>query len=654
MEGLQAEFLNNHSGHESVNIQIGQPEPDRLKQSVLNDKTVAIGFCGTDREFDCTVTAISAANYIAASGYKAALVEPDFSKGTVLHKLLPGLSENGVISMGNVDYYAGWNLADDIYSADVVVFDFISMNYEEAVYLGKMKKIFICSDTEIMDKPQSGKLENNSSFRYSILFSDVVRNPEAASENETMVVFKECSLELKRLLKITLQSFGIDITKISDSNTRDRIDQLNMLRQSEISKGNGLKTKPERQAKYEEPAPSKPDPVPKSSNIKREENIKTPQPMQRLQQYNKEPEPERPKESAPKVIKPKAIVPSNTYREDNLRNVNIDTAKNDNQIRNQTKVQDDDYYNYIGIDSKKDTNSANTSFKEASSPPRTVSSPSQQQKKENRSSLLTGRLSPGKDNESEEVLIFHSNTAKNEADEDYEEDYEAEELNDGDYKYDYHDHKSNNKNNYQEDYGQNNVLDYAEEIKFRFKKKQSTNQVLCGKETIFVTGLKHGCGCSHTGISFAKYILNAYSENICICHKKGAYDLEEDDITEYTKETDYDNIFSTNRFIIYDCGILGELNQEQLIELKRCNIKIMVCTGDEKYLGNLAKFIRQLGKSSEEWIFAFNLVTSREKETMIRKIMEGYKICFIPLHESENPPRKVGKLWDSVLKRNLL
>ena len=197
------------------------------------------------------------------------------------------------------------------------------------------------------------------------------------------------------------------------------------------------------------------------------------------------------------------------------------------------------------------------------------------------------------------------------------------------------------------------MLNYIDEARSKFRKKTNANQVLCGKETIFITGLKHGCGCTHTGISFAHYIVKNFPENICICHKKGAYDLENKDIAEYTKDTDYDSVFGTNRFIIYDCGILGELNADQLVELKRCNIKIMICNGDEKYLGILSNFIRQLGNTSNEWIFAFNLVTSREKEMLIRRIMDGYKICFIPLHDSEIPPKKVSKMWDSVLKRNL-
>ena len=166
--------------------------------------------------------------------------------------------------------------------------------------------------------------------------------------------------------------------------------------------------------------------------------------------------------------------------------------------------------------------------------------------------------------------------------------------------------------------------------------------------------MKRGCGCSHTSISFARYILNNYAKNLCICHKKDAYELNDKNIAEYTKDIDYENVFGNNSFLIYDCGALGCLNQEQLIELKRSTIKIMVCNEDDNYLGNLSKFIRQIGNASDEWIFAFNLVTNKEKESTIRKIMQGYKICFIPLHDQDNPPKKVIKIWDAIVKRNLL
>jgi hypothetical protein len=623
MDRLEAELQNNRSGYRAETIQTGQSGTYQGKQAVLSDKTVAIGFCGTDRDFECTVTAISAANYIAACGYKTALVEPDFSKGAVLYKLLPGLSKNGMINLGDVDYYTGWNLSEDIFTTDVVIFDFSSMDYEETFYLGKMKKIFICSDAEIIDLSNSDKLENNSSFRYSVLFSEVSVNSENDSGNNTMIVFKECSQELKRLLKITLHDYGIVITNNTEINNADRINQLNLVRQAELSKGNGAIAKPEREPKYDQPEP-----------------------------FHPEPEPSHPIISAPNRQAPgiQANVPDdgshNYLGIDSKKAASIDTdainIKNANSTRDSVKVK------YITKEASiiSSNNTKNTFYQESPPPSGTYLNPPEQLKKENRDSILPGWLSPGKGSDYEENLNIQSDSINIEP----EEDYENKELNEEDFKYDYN-NRENIKDNKDD---QSNFFNYAEEIKLRFKKKQTANQVLCGKETIFVTGLKHGCGCSHTGISFAKYILNAYSENICICHKKGAYDLEEENITEYTKDTDYDNIFSTNRFIIYDCGILGELNQEQLIELKRCNIKIMVCNGDEKYLGNLAKFIRQLGKSSGEWIFAFNLVTSREKETMIRRIMEGYKICFIPLHDSEDPPRKIGKLWESVLKRNLL
>lgn len=634
---------------EDANIQFENPDHNRSTQAIFNDKSVLIAFCGTDNEFECTVSAISAANCIAMGGYKVAFVEPDFYNGTVLDTLMPCLLGKDMISCQNVDYYTGWDLTKDIFSVDVIIFDFSRMNNEESIYLSKMKKIFVCSDIDIMNIAQSSKLQNNSSFKYSVLYKD---NSLIQSTSETMDVFKECSLELNRLLKITLLNSGIDITNNAEVNNLNRIKQLNILNQTERSKSSAYKIKAERQEvkrTYSDinkrnsplnkiPLPvntpirlQNPAPIQKSEGNTQEHRQEKVEQVQRIQKFNTEPQYTNivnVKESKSR-LEELTITSSNSYNEVQENNVKHDTLNHDNNIQYNPRTQDDEYYNYKTKDNEKDL----YSLKDDSTKVSTLSSKEfirnntienkqrtfLQQKKDDKNSILPQWFPLGKDVEDEENNISSYSNVTKFGDED-----------DG-----------------------INSLDYVD-TRTKPKKKQIANQMLCGKETIFVTGLKHGCGCSHTGLSFAKYILRAYGEKLCICHKKGSYDLEDEDITEYTKDTDYDSVFATNRFIIYDCGILGELNSEQLVELNRCNIKIMVCNGDEKYLGNLSNFIRKLGNTSSEWIFAFNLVTSREKEAIIRKIMDGYKICFIPLHDRDNLPKKVSKMWDLALKRNLL
>lgn len=637
---------------EAESIQFEKPAPERRKQPIFNERSVTIGFCGSDKEFDCTITAISAANYIAMGGYKVALIEPDFSQGTIVSKLIPSLLENDIVTCAAVDYYACWNPDNDIYSADVIIFDFSSINYEESVYLSKMKKVFICSD--MADTTQSGKLQNNGSIKYSILYKEDKQGIEPL--NESFEVFRECSLELKRLLKITLSSYDLDITNDADSNNVNRIKQLNTLNKSEHSGRNvwlereakrknsdsnssslGKMLLPDhvlaqtvKPVKSEDPERTKGNKVKLADRLQKTQPSKT-EPVQKITAA--------PKEN--KYVK-EELAAANTFikpdHEEKFVKENNIPAQNSNKA-DSTGIQEDEYYNYkVNDTSKKPYELKEDYLKESSTAAKGFltnkadGSPSKsytQQKNENKPSILNQWFS------AENKRGFFADNAKN------NDEYEYGSKNEG-------------TDSYDDDNQEMSTFEYIEDNRNKPRKKQLINQVLCGKETIFITGLKHGCGCSHTGLSFAKYISGAYAENICICHKKGAYDLEDEGIAEYTKDTDYGSVFSNNRFIVYDCGILGELNEDQLLELKRCNIKIMVCNGDEKYLGNLSKFIRSLGNLSAEWIFAFNLVTSREKEIMIRRIMEGYKICFIPLHDSDNPSKKTSKIWDSILKRNLL
>lgn len=603
----QAELINSSANSNAVGMQFMAPASDRTKQTIFSDKSVLLGFCGTDSGFYCTLSAISAANYIAAGGLNVAFIEPDFSKGTLLDQLIPGLSGKVTINCANVDYYSGWNLNEDINSADVIVIDFSGMLYEESIYLSKMNKIFISSDIELTNIDQSIKLQNNSSFRYSIFYKDNSLAQDSLFDDNTFEVFRECPKELIRMLKLTLIGYGIDITGNSDAGNGNRINQLNGLNQAEYSARNINNSLVERRRKYSDGDTQK-DITPKDITQKDITfNNRRPQPLMTL--------------TKPTVQAPIPVTGSNNITRENKQK----TTEASQELQQLNNGQKNLRTFTVG-------NMLNRSTE-------TVSPSNEPQLEKVRQTLTN----------TDNKMLFNPKMQKEE-DSDFRKDRENEYNNEYDESYEVENDGYEDTYEVKEVNRQNNI----DENRNKFKKKQSANQVLCGKETIFITGLKHGCGCSHTGLSFARYIIGTYSENICICHRKGAYDLEDEDIAEYTKDTDYGSIFGTNRFIIYDCGILGELNADQLVELKRCNIKIMVCNGDEKYLGNLSNFIRKLGNTSNEWIFAFNLVTSREKEIMIRRIMDGYKICFIPLHDCENIPKKTAKIWDSVLKRNLL
>jgi hypothetical protein len=616
-ENNQAGARKSIAGLYTEDIKFTVSDPGERIQPVFSSKAVLIGFCGNDFDFECTLTAISAANYIAAAGNKVALIEPDFSKGNLLDQLIPCLSENNAVSCGKVDYYSLWNLDESIKSADVVIMDFSSMNNKDSFYLCKMNKVFVCSGIILSSINRSAKHQNNSSFKYSVLYRDDLKD-RAGYKEEGFDVFSVCSQELIQLVNETLSGYGIKlgdyanigysstINKMNDLNRADFLDRnknIALVERQAKDNDNDVQSDIEEQARISQPVrpimsltKQAQSTVNERTNVLQENILKIPE----ISQQQIKTMPENPQNTRPLEV-------NRNYKEVMTNNqdadMNYNTAKTTykNNLKNNLPVEDE----------KK---------------------PMQ---------IPGATMENGK--------IDGSNTVYTKANPDDYLGYNYNEENKDEYKR-YEGERYEDANLVKE----TTMLDYIDETRNKFRKKLTANQVLCGKETIFITGLKHGCGCTHTGISFAHYIIKNFPENICICHKKGAYDLENKDITEYTKDTDYDSVFGTNRFIIYDCGILGELNADQLVELKRCNIKIMICNGDEKYLGILSNFIRQLGNTSNEWIFAFNLVTSREKEILIRRIMDGYKICFIPLHDSEIPPKKVSKMWDSVLKRNLL
>lgn len=600
-------IISQNDSQVNTGLQFQILENNRSTQNVFHDKCITLGFYGSDFEYESTITAISAANYIAAAGYKVALVEPDFSKGTILNKLIPALLDNNLRTCGNVDYYPAWDLKKDIYMADIIIIDFSSMSFEETIYLSKVKKMFLCSDI-VMKGSQIQKLQNNSSFKYSILYKENSIST-VTLESEEIKAFTDCSEELKRLLRLALIEYGFDITNEISSENINRVQELNTVNRYYLENESGKGVKIEREYKQND-----------SDYMNRVENIPLPSKIAGKQQKTTIP--------APQSNFNPIDLENQKKKTEKIRVESRPAAHLENKLNESDKYQP--MNNYIN---QSMNNSSWSEIPEYDLYNNTISN---------------NRTVPEDNNN--EKLPNRSRWSEKERDIEAEQSNELPIRNSNEYEPD----EEKQKNYNSDEYTLINDLNYIEDNKAKLKKKQIGNQMLFGKETIFVTGLKHGCGCTHTGLSFARYILNIYNQNICICHKKGAYELEDEDITEYTKDTDYDSIFSSNRFIIYDCGILGELNPEQLVELRRCNIKIMVCNGDEKYLGNLSKFIRKLGNTANEWVFAFNLVTSRDKETMIRRIMDGYKICFIPLHDRDDLPRKVSKMWDSVIKRNLL
>ena len=165
-----------------------------------------------------------------------------------------------------------------------------------------------------------------------------------------------------------------------------------------------------------------------------------------------------------------------------------------------------------------------------------------------------------------------------------------------------------------------------------------------GRVSIFVTGLRHGCGCTYITGSLATTMANELKEIICVCHRQGTNLPSMSRIKEYTGDTDFDRAYQ-GKVVIYDRGILGEFTQEEMIEMRRADIRLLVCNGEESDIQRLARFIHKAGDSAKDWMYVFNLVPNQWRMVKIRELMHDYNIIFIPLHDYTHIPVKVKKEW---------
>ncbi|MDF2871213.1 MAG: hypothetical protein K0R05_2788 [Anaerocolumna sp.] len=444
------------AGLYTEDIKFTVSDPGERIQPVFSSKAVLIGFCGNDFDFECTLTAISAANYIAAAGHKVALIEPDFSKGNLLDQLIPCLSENNVISCGKVDYYSLWNLEESIKPADVVIMDFSGMNNEDSLYLGKMNKVFVCSDIILSNINRSAKHQNNSSFKYSVLYRDDSKD-RAGYKEEGFDVFRVCSQELVQLVNATLTGYGIKLGDYANISYSSTINEMNDLNRADFFECNKNMSLVERQTKdndidmpseFEEqvriPQPVKPipslpkqaqSPVNEKTNVAQENKLKIPETSQQLQQIKNMPE-----------------NPQNTRPLEVNRNYN-EVRKNNQDADMHSNTAKTTYQNYLKNNLQVDDDRKTMQIPGASM----------------ENGIMDGNNTVYTNVSPEEYSGYNYNEDNKDGDKRYEDKrYEDADL-----------------------VKETTVLNYIDETRNKFRKKLTANQVLCGKETIFITGLKH-------------------------------------------------------------------------------------------------------------------------------------------------------------------
>lgn len=160
--------------------------------------------------------------------------------------------------------------------------------------------------------------------------------------------------------------------------------------------------------------------------------------------------------------------------------------------------------------------------------------------------------------------------------------------------------------------------------KKKTEKLERKKPILKGIQTIAVTELKIGLGCSHMCRALYNYL-----DNSCIIP-------EEANIDEY--------LDSGYQYLILDLGDYNTLSVEKETELKRADKQILMCSHKEEYLEDLAEFVQIMDLDRYSFCFSF---VPKENQSEVYDIMEDYDTYCLPIF---NPIKLDGKM-KKILKK---
>lgn len=184
------------------------------------------------------------------------------------------------------------------------------------------------------------------------------------------------------------------------------------------------------------------------------------------------------------------------------------------------------------------------------------------------------------------------------------------------------------------------------------KKDKQLKLKFAGHLTVFVTALKHGAGSSHVA-GVIGCALAASNNRVCFVHRAGTEYPKNRNMCEYTAEK-FEEPYSMAKTIIFDRGCLGELTRNELVEMQRSDIKVLVCGTGESDFQALARFIHKAGKASDDWIYVFNLVPSKKKRKWIKELMQDYDYVFLQMCDYDEVPKDVLDMWGKQIKKKLI
>ena len=165
-----------------------------------------------------------------------------------------------------------------------------------------------------------------------------------------------------------------------------------------------------------------------------------------------------------------------------------------------------------------------------------------------------------------------------------------------------------------------------------------------GTVSVFVTGLKGGCGKSHFAALMANYL--ARRGRTCIITNNASEmegRLEEDVLV--VEGLDNPEAFAMN-YVIYDLGDMWSLSEDEYRELERATRKVLMCFPDHGYLKRIAS-LASSGSLHKEFAYVFDNVTNQRMKE-IKRTMESYATFYLPLCDVSDLDAQVEELLEKI------
>lgn len=178
-------------------------------------------------------------------------------------------------------------------------------------------------------------------------------------------------------------------------------------------------------------------------------------------------------------------------------------------------------------------------------------------------------------------------------------------------------------------------------------KQADLKPVYIGHISVFVTSVRHSCGCSYTAGSIASAMTDLYNRNVHIKHDADIPLPDNYMVKEILTDSDMVDAIRSG-LVVYDAGVYSDLTDKQKDDMIRSDLRIMVSTADDFDLKRLAKFIEEQKNSAEDWLYVFNHV-QKDKEKEILEIMDGYSVLILPQHDYAKVPDELRKEWEAAI-----